>query len=302
MNYFDLHCDSATALFAKGETLKTSTCHVSEATISSYDDFGQIYAVFSRPELTDDECFTRFFEVADHFEGSNGIKFTKRPERGFCAILSVEDARLLCGDLTRLHALCERGVLVLTLLWKGFTCIGGSYDTDEGLAPFGKEVVRECFRLGIIPDVSHASVRSCADALDVAEEYSLPLIASHSDSYEINPHPRNLNTDNAKRIASLGGIIGICLHAPHVGEPATADMVCDHIAHYADTVGIDHVALGCDLDGTNLLPEGIKDQSGVAKIASVMSRRGFTEKEISKVFYDNAYALFTKNPLIQKGK
>ncbi len=302
MNYFDLHCDSATALFAKGETLKTSTCHVSEATISSYDDYGQIYAVFSRPELSDEECYARFFEVADHFEGSNGIKFTKKPERGFCAILSVEDARLLCGDINRLHTLSERGVSVLTLLWKGLTCIGGSYDTDEGLTPFGKEVVKECFRLGIIPDVSHASVRSCSDTLGIAEEYSLPVIASHSDSYEINPHPRNLNTDNAKRIASLGGITGVCLHAPHVGEPATLDRVCDHIAYFADTVGIDRVALGCDLDGTQLLPEGIKDQSDVVKISDAMRLRGFTEAEINKVFYDNAYAFFTKNPRKQKGK
>ena len=282
-------------MFAKGETLASSTCHVSKRTLSSFEKMTQIFAVFSRPELSDEECFERFFEVADHFETSNDIRFAINVSGDFNALLSVEDARLLCGDIGRLNALCEREVSVLTLLWSGVTCIGGSYDTDEGLTPFGKEVVKECFKIGIIPDVSHASVRSCSEALDIAEGYSLPVIASHSDSYEVNPHPRNLNRDNAKRVAALGGIIGICLHAPHVGEPATLDKVCDHIACFADTVGIDHVALGCDLDGTRYLPEGIIDQSDVVKISDAMRQRGFTEAEINKVFFDNANAFFIKN-------
>ncbi len=295
MNYFDLHCDSATALFAKGETLVTSSGQVSLKTLSSYSIMTQAFAIFSRPELSDDECYGRFFEVADHFERSNCVSFTNSLDGALNALLTVEDARLLCKDIDKLYALRARGVCVLTLLWSGVTCIGGSYDTDEGLSAFGKEVVRECFMAGIIPDVSHASVRSCSEALDIAEEYSLPVIASHSDSYDINPHPRNLSRDNAKRIAALGGIIGICLHAPHVGENATLDKVCDHISYFANTVGADHVALGCDLDGTRYLPEGVKDQSDVIKLSEAMRRSGFGEKEINNIFYENAYAFFKKN-------
>ena len=300
MKYFDLHCDSATALFAKGETLETSTGHITEKTIASYKKMTQIYAIFSNPELSDDECYGRFFEVAAHFEKSNGLSFTNDFSQAHNALLAVEDARLLAGSIDRLYALKRRGVAVLTLLWAGVTCIGGSYDTDEGLSPFGKEVVNTCFDIGIIPDVSHASVKSCSDVLDIAERRGLPVIASHSDSYEINPHPRNINRDNAKRLAELGGVIGICFHAPHVGETATLDKVCDHIAYFAETIGIDRVCLGCDLDGTELLPEGVKDQRDVAKIAHAMSRRGFTDEEINKVFYENAFAFFEHNPCIKE--
>lgn len=97
------------------------------------------------------------------------------------------------GSLSRLAALYRAGIRVLTLLWGGNTCIGGSHDTDSGLTPFGRAVVRKCHQIGIIPDISHASVASAEEIIEISLSTGKPCIASHSDSYHVFPHTRNLS-------------------------------------------------------------------------------------------------------------
>ena len=284
MRYFDLHCDTATALYDRGETLKTSTCQISAGTISHFDVMTQVFAVFSKPGMSNEDCYRRFFKVVEHLKSDPDL-----PPH----ILSVEDARLLDGDAARLDALYSEGVRILTPLWSGVTCVGGSFDTDEGLSPFGFDVIEKCFDLGITPDVSHASRKSTSEIIRCAEAHGTAVIASHSDSYEVCPHPRNLTDSEAKEIAALGGVVGICLHTPHLGGE-DVDTVLKHIAHFVNLIGEDGVCLGCDLDGTDKLPGGIKNQADVIIIAEEMEKQGFGKNLINKVFYENANAFFEK--------
>lgn len=300
MRLFDLHCDSATALFDKGENLSTSTCHISKDSISSFSSYSQIFAIFSKPNTSDDDCYKRFFDVTDRFTSENYIEFCENAdalsERKHNFILSVEDARLLGCDISRLDALYSRGVRVLTPLWSGVTCIGGSFDTNGGLTHFGKQVVIRCCELGIIPDISHASERSAKEIVEISAQYGSPVIASHSDSYSVNPHPRNLNDALADDIKSLGGLVGICLHAPHLGEGnVTAETVVRHIDYFCSLIGHEVLALGCDFDGTDSLPCGIRSQSDLYMIADELLRRGYREDLIDSIFYKNAYNFFKRN-------
>ena len=301
MDLFDLHCDTATELYDDGGTLASSARQISLNTISSFEKYAQVFAVFSKPGLTDDACYDRFFRVKDHFFSSNGVKPTisrlgiESDERIKC-ILSVEDARLLSSDINRLDALYDSGVRVITPLWAGVTCIGGSFDTDAGLSDFGKLVINRSLELGIIPDISHASVRSADEIMSIAEEFSAPVIASHSDSFKICPHPRNIDDGAAKRVKNSGGVIGICLHAPHLSDKSPdCETVFRHIDHLVSVTDEDTVCLGCDFDGTSELPYPINCQRDLYALVDTLYSHGYGNDHIRKLFYENAFGFFRKN-------
>ena len=210
--------------------------------------------------------------------------------------MSVEDARILENNIERLTVLYQSGVRALTLNWYGTTCIGGAHDTDVGLTTFGKKVVAKCFALGIIPDVSHCSFRGTREALEIAQAHSKPLIASHSDSYTVNLHTRNLQDKDFITISTLGGLVGINLCPSHLNLSESAKL-CDivrHIEHYMSLGGENTVAMGCDLDGTNL-PNGFSDISDLYKIANELQRLNYSDELTDKLLYQNAFNFFIKN-------
>lgn len=303
MRYFDLHCDTATKLYRDSKTLATSERQISLSTIGTFEKYGQVFAIFSNPENSNDKAYQDFFDISSRFKIDNNIEFCTDLLNGKNnCILSVEDARILNGDISRLQKLYDAGVRIMTFLWGGVTCIGGSFDTDDGLTDFGSEVVVKCIELGIIPDISHASRRSADDILSIAESYEAPVIASHSNSYTVNPHPRNITDETARRVASSGGVIGICLHGPHLGYNPNVGTAVDHIEHFINIVGTDAVCLGCDLDGTRELPNGITNQSDIVKIAEEMSQRCHGKFVIEKIFYQNAFEFFKNNLGKKRGK
>ena len=300
MDYFDLHCDTATKLFDSDETLDRTECYVRREYFRNFNAYGQVFAVFSKPGIPDDGCYERFFDVADSFEKKNGISFRLwrddvTPD-GNNYILSVEDGRLISGDISRVKKLFDRGVRILTPLWAGVTCIGGSFDTDEGLTKHGADVIKECVSLGIITDISHSSERSADEILDICERSGAPVIASHSDSYSVYPHPRNITDERAKRVASSGGIVGVCLHAPHLAESgADCESVFEHIDRLVSLIGERRVAVGADFDGTDYLPRGVASQKDIYKIADVMLCHNYGEDAVHAIMYGNAFEFFKNN-------
>ena len=116
------------------------------------------------------------------------------------------------------------GVRHILPVWGSTSHIGGAWDSDEGLTDFGKEVIRECERLGIIVDVSHMSVKSFWDTVQNTKN---PIVASHSNYKEISPHGRNLDRDQLALIIERGGIAGF-IDAEHALDPV-----------YAGNIGVD---------------------------------------------------------------
>lgn len=280
MRLFDLHCDTLTELFDRGETIERSTCHIRKEYIDGFEKYGQVFAVFSKVGLDDEGCYKRFFEIADKF-----CEFLQEEDH----ILSVEDGRLLAGDISRLEALYGAGVRILTPLWGGVTCIGGAFDTDEGLTPFGNNVIRECHRLGIIPDISHASKKSTAQILDITESEGKTAIASHSNAWGVCHHERNLRDEDALMIKDLGGVVGISLYPPHLCKGvASSESVLSHIEYYLTLMGEDSVCMGADLDGIDVTPVDITCLSDMENLYNTLLRHNYSEALVNKLFYDNA--------------
>ncbi len=309
MKLFDLHCDTATRMLAEKQGLHDNTFHVSLKKSAYLSLYAQVMAIWTDKRLTDSEGYERFFEVIKNLENEaiinkNSVKIVRNSkELKDCItlgitplIVSVEDARILENDIERLTVLYQSGVRALTLNWYGTTCICGAHDTDVGLTTFGKKVVAECFELGIIPDVSHCSFRGTLEALEIAQAHNKPLIASHSDSYSVNPHTRNLQDKDFITISTLGGLVGINLCPSHLNlnESAKLSDIVRHIEHYMSLGGENTVAMGCDLDGTKL-PNGFSDISDLYKIVNELQRLNYSDELTDKLFYQNAFNFFIKN-------
>ncbi len=300
---FDLHCDTATSLFAKKQALYENNCHISLKKASLYPKYRQIMAVWSDRRLSDEEAFERFLEVTRYIAADPSFMAfplvtdgKDLPPRAY--FLAVEDARLLGGKRDRLSILYEHGVRLLTLLWSGDTVIGGSHDSESGLTAFGKQVLDDCFELGILPDISHASARSTDEMLERATECGKAVIATHSNAFAVCPHTRNLTDERFLKLKATGGIIGLCLCPSHLArnpKEASLDHAVRHIEHWLSLGGEDCIALGCDLDGTDL-PSGISSVSDLHRLAELLGKRGYSDALIEKLFHVNAEN-FVKNTL-----
>ena len=309
MKLFDLHCDTALRLLDKEAPLYDNDFHISLKKAEYLEAYGQVMAVYAQSKLSDSEAYDKFFKVVKNLEeqvkineatvriaksGKDVASIIKENKNPF--IISVEDARILEGDISRLDVLYENGVRILTLNWAGHTCIGGAHDTHSPLTDFGREVVKRCFELGIVPDVSHASFEGTKDCIALAKEYSKPIIASHSNSYSVCKHSRNLTDEDFLSIASLGGVVGISLCRSHLAEGGKAAIsdVIKHIEHYLSLGGENTVTFGCDLDGTDL-PNGINDISDLYKIENELKSLGYSDSLIEKIFYKNALDFIQNN-------
>ncbi len=292
MRLFDLHCDTLSEMYDRGQILEKNSLHISlENARRSLDSYTQIMAIWSRHDKSDSENFSRFLKISEL------LKKEKAPNEFFTPILAVEGASLLEGKLSRLDVLYEKGVRVLTLTWQGENCIGGAWDTDLGLTPFGKEAVNYCFELGIIPDLSHSSDKLFYETAELAAKRGKPIIASHSNSRELCLHRRNITSDMAKTVAELGGVVGVNLVIPHLGGDSVLD-VCRHIVLLSEQMGKNRVCLGLDLDGTSPLPKGIENIGDIGKIHEKLVEMGYQKDFIDGVFYTNAQNFAKRNFLL----
>ncbi|MBP3579670.1 MAG: membrane dipeptidase [Clostridia bacterium] len=306
---FDLHCDTAYEMYKGKQGLAHNTLGIDIEKFDAFENKAQIFAIWSDESLTDDEVYVNFKHVSAEFHGhineniqkislcttAQEIKTAQEQDK-IAALLSVEDARLLGNDLSRLETLYNEGVRIITLCWKGMSVIGGGYDTDEGLTDFGLEVLSQCEKMGIVVDVSHLSEKGF---WDVANKASKPFIASHSNANLICSHKRNLTDVQYRTISSSGGIVGISLVAKHLAKAyrdntpeqcSALETVCNHIEHFLE---IDSTALclGLDFDGTTPLA-GLEDLSKVPVLHEALTNRGLDEKVADDVFYNNAFRFF----------
>lgn len=310
LSLFDTHCDTAFELYHRNEDLWQNTCHVSLSHASAYERYVQLYAIWCNRRHDDQTCWQEFLAVADNLDcliernsdkisrvrSSKDLDSTLATKQSV-AILAVEDARLLAGDIDRLQILYDKGVRCMTLLWGGPTCIGGSHDTELGLTDFGKAVVAGCFELGIVPDISHASEQSVDDVIAIAQNYQKPFIATHSNCYSVYAHSRNLRDRHLLSLIELGGIVGVSMCCAHLRDcsqkGAGIDDVIRHIDRYVALGAENHLCFGCDFDGTNL-PEGIHHVDDLYKIGDALSQHGYTREMLEKLFWSNAYNFFNK--------
>ncbi len=261
-------------------------------------------------------------EHADTAEDVRRIRAAGR----IASLAGAEGGHCIEGSLEKLRSLRRRGVRYLTLT-HGDTIDWADSATDEprhgGLTDFGRAVVKEMNRIGMLVDISHVSADTMRDALAVSER---PVIASHSGAFALVPHPRNVPDDVLEGITSNDGVVMVVFYPGFlVAETAvkaldmfaearrlafelddelavdaalaerTADWdrgsvsaVADHIEHIARVAGVDHVGLGSDFDGMHLVPAGLEDVSRYPGITAELLARDWSETHVRKVLGENA--------------
>ena len=213
------------------------------------------------------------------------------------SVLGMEGGHVIENSLGALRAYFDLGARYMTLTHGGNTDWADSATDDPehgGLTEFGREVVREMNRLGMLVDLSHVSTETMNDVLDVAEA---PVIFSHSGAQGLTDHRRNVPDQVLQRLPENGGVVMVVFYPWHVsealrtydgpGDPpwATLSDVADHIEYVRDVAGIDHVGLGADYDGMEPDPPpiGLEDVSKYPALLTELSRRGWSEDALAKL-------------------
>ena len=250
------------------------------------------------------------------------------------AVLSLEGGHQIADDLAVLRMYQRMGIRAMTLThFRNNNWADSSTDkpAHNGLTEFGKSVVREMNRIGMIVDISHVSDKTFYDVLAVSTK---PVIATHSSCRAINDVPRNMNDDMLKALARNGGVVSINFFPSFVSakdaaagkktisranamQPnltgaaldefarknhfeefkmhpalATIDDVVAHIDHAVKVAGIDHVGIGSDFDGIDSVPKGLEDISKMPALAVALKKKGYSDSDIQKIWGSNVLRVF----------
>ena len=289
MRYFDLHSDTLYEAYHKQVSPFSGDSLSAPIDTLSFPNH-RVLAVWSDHTLSDEDAYQDFFPILAYYKASQDTRKTP----SFCTpILAVEDARLLAGDLSRLDTLFAHGVRVLTLTWKDSSCIGGAWNTDEGLTPFGKDVVNKAISLGMAIDLSHASDKTFWQTIEICQHMHKAPMASHSNSRTLCQHKRCLSDEMFKTIASLGGVVGISFVPYHLSNQGLADIhtVLLHIKHFLSLGGENTIAIGSDFDGVDTLPKQIEHITQITNFSKLLAKE--TSSEIAKkILWQNASRYF----------
>lgn len=241
-----------------------------------------------------------------------------RDDGRIAILIGIEGGYLIADSLDVLREFRSSGAVYMTLTHGFHTTWADSSGVHEAIAPlhggltdFGREVVRDMNRLGMMVDVSHVSDDTFWDVLQTS---SAPPIASHSSCRAVAPHRRNLSDDMIRALAGRGGVAQINFSAafvdPHFPEldPKTAndwwerggyangpltdhvtplETLADHFEHALRLVGPDHVGIGSDFDGVGALPEGMENCSKLPNLTAALLQRGHGESDLESVLGDN---------------
>ena len=265
-----------------------------------------------------------------------------KAEGKLTAFIGLENGYPVGRDLSLVKLFYDKGVRYITLCHSSDNDICDSSTDrrdpeDKGLSDFGRQVVAECNRLGMLVDISHASEKSFFDVLAASKA---PIIASHSSARAVCDNPRNLTDDQLRALAKNGGVIQICFLGAYVKTPPviperekamkdleakygpvreirddatrmkamaerdainkqfpqirpTVKDLVDHFDHVKKVVGIDYVGIGTDFDGGGGVV-GCDDVSGMIHVTEELIRRGYTDREIEKIWSGNFFRVFEK--------
>jgi len=246
------------------------------------------------------------------------------------AVLTLEGGHQIADDLAVLRVYHRLGIRSMTLThFRNNHWADASTDRPQhnGLTDFGRQVVREMNRLGMIVDVSHVSDKTFYDTLETTTK---PVIASHSSCRALSDVPRNMSDEMIRALARNGGVISINFGAGFLNpedaealrrrigeavaaEPALSGRALDefaaseyareydqmkpasatledalaHIDHAVKVGGIDHVGIGSDWDGINSVPAGLEDVSKMPALTAALFRRGYSEGDVRKILGGN---------------
>ena len=314
---YDSHVDTPSELlkFRRDISIDNSTGHVDFPKLRRGGVDGSFFALYTSaetsPEVATGYALQMIAATCDAIEAYSGkAAITTSPSQAeenrrngvFSVFLGMENGSPIQESLSLLREFYRLGTRYLTLTHNGDNAIADSAaqaSTWGGLSPFGREVVKEMNRLGMMIDLSHASDATFYDCIKYS---AAPVIASHSCCRALCSHRRNLTDDMLRALADKDGYVGInfypfFLSDDYKGEgtplPGVKEIV-DHIDHAVEICGIGHVGIGSDFDGIEVTPAGLEDVSKLPLVFEEMRRRGYTKEQTDMVSGGNLMAVLDR--------
>ncbi len=327
MKVIDMHCDTIMGLyFNKDKHLRDYDGMISLEKMQKGDYMAQCFAMFVPYENKRNKDYNpfemcmgmidRYYEeieknkdiILPAFSYDDIIRNTASGKMS--AILTIEEGGVTKGNLAFLRDFYRLGVRMICLNWNYVNGVGhpnySKYDengkpdyfvpnTTDGLTDYGKEMVKEMNRLGIVVDCSHLSDKGFYDVCEISTK---PFVCSHSNARSVCGHVRNLTDDMIRLLASKGGVTGINYCADFIDYPddngkcyGTVKKMVEHINHIVSVGGIDCVGLGSDFDGIDNNLE-MNDCSKLGMLRQALEKEGYSEEDIDKIFYKNVLRVF----------
>jgi len=309
----DCHCDTLTELYNKNASLYENEQHFDIKRQIALGGGLQFCAIYVPTEVFRYQGGLRYTlclldkynqEIKKlHENGSDVLQVRTAEDAGnvlkhkAATLLAIEEGGAIDGSLEALRCLYELGVRAMTLTWSNRNDIADGINeeaTGSGLTLFGKQVVAEMNRLGMLVDVSHIST---AGFWSVIETSTKPIIATHSNAKSLCAHPRNLNDEQIKALAQNGGLAGITFAGQFLEEDwrnACIESVYKHIDYMLNLIGNDdHIGFGSDFDGISHPPYNIQGVQDYKPLIEYLSKY-YSDETINKITHQNVINLLQK--------
>jgi membrane dipeptidase len=323
MKIIDLHCDTIMALCQKDDMyLNSNTLQIDVNKLIKGNYMAQFFAMFLPFKIKNiyEVCLNMIDRYKKEVElNKDYIDFAysyddiinNSKNNKISAILSIEEGGVVEGSIDKLINLYNLGVRMICLNWNYINGIGhpnyGKFNdnglpdfitpnTNDGLTPFGFEMIRKMNELGIIIDVSHLSDKGFWDCINNS---SKPIVASHSNARSVCHHVRNLTDEMIIALNKNGGVMGMNYCQSFLSDDEedgrnTIKWTVNHIKYIKDLVGVDVIALGSDFDGIDPNIE-LKDASMMNELIAELIKEGFTKEEINKITHENILRVIKEN-------
>lgn len=309
----DCHCDTLTELYNKNASLYENEQHFDIKRQMALGGGLQFCAIYVPTEVFRYQGGLRYTlclldkynqEIKKlHENGIDVLQVRTAEDAGnvlkhkAATLLAIEEGGAIDGSLEALRCLYELGVRAMTLTWSNRNDIADGINeeaTGSGLTLFGKQVVAEMNRLGMLVDVSHIST---AGFWSVIETSTKPIIATHSNAKSLCSHPRNLNDEQIKALAQNGGLAGITFAGQFLEEDwrnACIESVYKHIDYMLNLIGNDdHIGFGSDFDGISHPPYNIQGVQDYKPLIEYLSKY-YSDETINKITHQNVINLLQK--------
>ena len=309
----DSHCDTLTELYNKNASLYENEQHFDIKRQIALGGGLQFCAIYVPTEVFRYQGGLRYTlclldkynqEIKKlHENGIDVLQVRTAEDAGnvlkhkAATLLAIEEGGAIDGSLEALRCLYELGVRAMTLTWSNRNDIADGINeeaTGSGLTLFGKQVVAEMNRLGMLVDVSHIST---AGFWSVIETSTKPIIATHSNAKSLCSHPRNLNDEQIKALAQNGGLAGITFAGQFLEEDwrnACIESVYKHIDYMLNLIGNDeHIGFGSDFDGISHPPYNIQGVQDYKPLIEYLSKY-YSDETINKITHQNVINLLQK--------
>jgi membrane dipeptidase len=306
---FDAHCDTITKIMEKKQGLYRNDCHLDITRMRKFKGFIQIFAAWIDPKYCPHSALKRSLQIIDEFffqieQNKEYISFVTNYQQmmeaidnnKIAAFLSIEGGEALQGDLSVLRMLYKLGVRSICLTWNGRNEIAdgvGEECTKGGLTVFGREVIREMNKLGMLIDVSHLAPEGFWNVVSTSAQ---PIMVSHSNSKKICNHKRNLTDEQFKAVIKSRGVVGINLYSDFLNENGQAGVhdVVRHIEHFMSLGGENNIGLGTDFDGIGKTPYDINDVRDLESIFDALLQLNYKQEQVEKIAGKNFMRLISE--------